>query len=213
MEALESLCESCLQAGASDLFLREGATPFIRLGDQLIGIETEPTHEELFNYLWSVCGAKPEASDHDASFVTRSGLRFRVNLHRQLGVRGAVLRNIKTNIPSMEELGLPVALLQNGFPALRVSFWSLAPPERENLRRWPQVWSGSTKVPLATSSQLKTRSNTSFRKIFAVLRSAKWEPIPPPLPKASVAPSAKVRTLYFLGKFGMPCPPVPLSSG
>ena len=115
MEALESLCESCLQAGASDLFLREGTTPFIRLGDQLIGIETEPTHEELFNYLWSVCGAKPEASDHDASFVTRSGLRFRVNLHRQLGVRGAVLRNIKTNIPSMEELGLPVALLQKWF--------------------------------------------------------------------------------------------------
>jgi len=115
MEALESLCESCLQAGGSDLFLREGSAPFIRLGDQLAGIETEPTHEELFNYLWSVCGAKPEASDHDASFVTRSGLRFRVNLHRHLGVRGAVLRNIKTQIPSMEELGLPAELLQKWF--------------------------------------------------------------------------------------------------
>jgi pilus retraction protein PilT len=115
MEALESLCESCLQAGASDLFLREGATPFIRLGDQLHALETAPTSEDLLHFLWSACGAKPEASDHDASFVTRSGLRFRVNLHRQLGVRGAVLRNIKTQIPSMEDLGLPVALLQKWF--------------------------------------------------------------------------------------------------
>jgi twitching motility protein PilT len=112
MEALESLCESCLQAGGSDLFLREGATPFIRLGDQLLALETGQATEELLKHLWSACGAKPDATDHDASFVTRSGLRFRVNLYQQLGLRGAVLRSIKTQIPSMEELGLPVAVFQ-----------------------------------------------------------------------------------------------------
>ena len=115
MEALESLCESCLQAGASDLFLREGAIPFVRLGDQLLPLESVPASEDLLGHLWSVCGAEPDATDHDASLVIRSGLRFRVNLHRQLGVRGAVLRNIKTQIPTMEELGLPTELLQKWF--------------------------------------------------------------------------------------------------
>ncbi len=112
MEALESLCESCFKAGASDLFLREGAIPFVRVGEQLLTLETDVATQDLLSFLWTACGASAEATDHDASFVTRSGLRFRVNLYRQLGVRGAVLRNIKTQIPSMEELGLPVQLLQ-----------------------------------------------------------------------------------------------------
>ncbi|MCX6935630.1 MAG: ATPase, T2SS/T4P/T4SS family, partial [Verrucomicrobia bacterium] len=112
MEALDSLCESCFKAGASDLFLREGAIPFVRVGEQLLTLETDVATQDLLSFLWTACGASAEATDHDASFVTRSGLRFRVNLYRQLGVRGAVLRNIKTQIPSMEELGLPVQLLQ-----------------------------------------------------------------------------------------------------
>ena len=115
MDVLESLCESCLQAGASDLFLREGAVPFLRLGDRLIPLETAPASPALLDHLWMRCGATPQSTDHDASLVTKSNLRFRVNLHRQLGIRGAVLRNIKTQIPSMEALGLPVALLQKWF--------------------------------------------------------------------------------------------------
>ena len=115
MEDLESLCETCLHSGASDLFLREGSVPFVRLGDQLISLEAQPASSDLLDRLWSSCGASSQSSDHDASLVTKSNLRFRVNLHRQLGVRGAVLRNIKTRVPSMEELGLPVALLQKWF--------------------------------------------------------------------------------------------------
>lgn len=63
-------------------------------------------------YLWTICGASPEKQDHDASYVTEEGVRFRVNLHRQLGLRSAVLRRIETTIPSMEDLGLPVELLR-----------------------------------------------------------------------------------------------------
>jgi len=85
------------------------------LGDQLIPLETEPTSSDLLDHLWIACGAPADSTDHDASLVTASRLRFRVNLHRQLGVRGAVLRNIKTQIPSMEDLGLPVDLLQKWF--------------------------------------------------------------------------------------------------
>ena len=84
----------------------------VRLGDQLLPMETDPVSQAMLDHLWSACGAKPESSDHDASLVTKSSLRFRVNLHRQLGIRSAVLRHIKTRIPTMGELGLPVALLQ-----------------------------------------------------------------------------------------------------
>ena len=40
-----------------------------------------------------------------------NGVRFRVNLHKHLGHLGAVLRQINTEIPDIDKLGLPVDIL------------------------------------------------------------------------------------------------------
>jgi len=109
---IEDLCRACRELGGADLLLREGLIPQIRLGEALRTMEAPPLESAWMEYLWTRCGASSEVQDHDASLVTEEGVRFRVNLHRQLGLRSAVLRRIETRIPTMEELGLPVELLQ-----------------------------------------------------------------------------------------------------
>lgn len=109
---LEDLCRACRELGAADLLLRENAIPFVRIGEAIRAMEAPPFDPAWMEYLWARCGALPETQDHDASYVTGEGVRFRVNLHRQLGLRSAILRRIETRIPTMEELGLPVSLLQ-----------------------------------------------------------------------------------------------------
>ena len=99
--------------GASDLLLQEGKAPVLRINGQLHTLETEAVAGEQLGQLWAICGANESANDHDASLATEAGLRFRANLHRRLGERGAVLRHIKTRIPTMDELGVPADLLRD----------------------------------------------------------------------------------------------------
>ncbi|MEM1297065.1 MAG: PilT/PilU family type 4a pilus ATPase, partial [Verrucomicrobiota bacterium] len=110
---IEQLCSLAVQHGAEDIFLKVGQIPHFReLGDVRPLSEQAVSQEELTQF-WVACGASPETHrEHDASWQTSSGLRFRVNLHRQLGLLSAALRPIKTAIPDLQSLGLPVELLQ-----------------------------------------------------------------------------------------------------
>ena len=49
--------------------------------------------------------------DRDSGFISRTHTRYRVNLHRTMGRLGAVLRRIKTKVPSLKTLGAPEWLL------------------------------------------------------------------------------------------------------
>jgi Tfp pilus assembly pilus retraction ATPase PilT len=62
--------------------------------------------------LWQACGANAQGDmDRDSGFISRTHTRYRVNLHRTMGRLGAVLRRIKTSVPSLKTLGLPDWLL------------------------------------------------------------------------------------------------------
>jgi pilus retraction protein PilT len=112
VQDIENLCQACLELGAADLLLREYSVPFVRVGEDIRPLESPPVEPVLMDCLWSSCGAEQNAKDLDSSYVTETGTRFRVNLHRQLGLRAAIMRRIETKIPSMEDLGLPVELLR-----------------------------------------------------------------------------------------------------
>ena len=109
---LAPLIESAREHSASDLFLSEGAIPRIKINGLLHEIGDAPLEREAVAEFWKLCHADPDTQrDVDTAYVTPDGVRFRVNLHRHTGKIGAVLRQIKTRIPDMEELGLPAALL------------------------------------------------------------------------------------------------------
>jgi pilus retraction protein PilT len=111
VEFIDSLCRLAGEQGASDLFLHANRVPQVRIHGQLLALESPPLSEAELESFWAGCGAPLEASDFDGSFVASNGTRYRVNLFRTLDKRGAVLRPIKTEIPSLDSLGLPVSLL------------------------------------------------------------------------------------------------------
>lgn len=108
---LNEILQSSAENKASDVILRVETTPLFRINGELFPVECANPSDEDMDALWKACRAQPTDLDHDASLSTESGERFRVNLHRQLGQRGAVLRRIRRDIPSLEDLGAPADLL------------------------------------------------------------------------------------------------------
>lgn len=109
---LTAALDYAISHGASDVILREGQIPVVRINGALFTCETEVVAEKDMDSLWTTCRAATDALDYDASLALANGERFRVNLHRRLGERGAVLRRIKQEIPDLASLGVPADLLQ-----------------------------------------------------------------------------------------------------
>jgi twitching motility protein PilT len=107
------LLRVAVESDASDLILHSGKPAFVRVAGQLLPLESGPIADADFDSLWDECGAARNATDFDAALTGANGARFRVNLLRNLGTRAAVLRRIRSDVPPMESLGLPVELLQD----------------------------------------------------------------------------------------------------
>jgi pilus retraction protein PilT len=109
---LEALCEAAASNGASDMILHEGRVPRFRIGGRLVEMDAPVPGSAFFDVLWQKAGAEAAVTDSDAALVTDGGLRFRVNLLRALGRRGAVLRRVPMEIPALESLGVPSGVLK-----------------------------------------------------------------------------------------------------
>jgi twitching motility protein PilT len=111
VEFIDSLCCLASRHGASDIYLHAEQPPQFRINGELTAIGEAPVHSEEIESLWTQCSAALDLLDYDGSYVATDGTRFRVNLFRTLFRRGAVLRPIKTIIPTLESLGAPVEML------------------------------------------------------------------------------------------------------
>ncbi|HEY5743591.1 MAG TPA: ATPase, T2SS/T4P/T4SS family, partial [Terrimicrobiaceae bacterium] len=111
-EAMESLCGAAEEYNASDLLLQEDKPPVLRISGSLTTLEFRALDAAFFEALWKACGATEDTQDYDSSLTSRAGVRFRVNLLRQLGKRAAVLRRIRHEIPTLESLGVPMEILR-----------------------------------------------------------------------------------------------------
>ena len=109
---LDEILRAAVANGASDVILRSAQPAVFRINGELAPVESELPSEQDLAALWTACGSEGGELDRDASLTTEEGVRFRVNLLRQLGVKGAVLRRIQSQIPDMESLGLPCELLR-----------------------------------------------------------------------------------------------------
>ena len=112
MAQLDVLLERALASGASDLHLRAGTPPLIRVHGRL---QLLPETDTPDGYEAALLAILTESQRQ--TFETRSDLdfayeipevgRFRVNLLRQYKGIGAVFRLLPTRIRTLEELGLP----------------------------------------------------------------------------------------------------------
>jgi pilus retraction protein PilT len=106
-QSIDLYCRAAQEYKASDLILQEGEPPVVRVSGSITPMEAPPVGAGDLRAFREACGAPVDTHDHDASFVSSQGIRFRVNFHRRMGGEGAVLRRINTNPPAVESIGVP----------------------------------------------------------------------------------------------------------
>ena len=114
-QRIDSILDAAEQQQASDVFLQENEIPRLKINEQISVFGEEPLSLADITGFWQACGANAQDDgemDRDAGFVSPSHTRYRVSLHRTMGRLAAVLRRIKTKVPSLKDLGAPEWLLQ-----------------------------------------------------------------------------------------------------
>ncbi|MCM8805934.1 MAG: type IV pilus twitching motility protein PilT [Candidatus Omnitrophica bacterium] len=114
---IENLLKRMAEIDASDLHLKAGRKPFFRIKTILQEVSDYPvlTAQEIEQYAFSIMNEKQrtqfiENMEMDLATESPETGRFRVNIFRQRGNIGIVMRRIKSSIPSFEQLGLPAVL-------------------------------------------------------------------------------------------------------
>jgi len=110
---IEQLFKEMVDRGASDLHLRVGVPPALRINGDLYRLQADRVSPEgMESYLGVIMNRNQRArfdSDLELDFaVGVRGLgRFRVNAFRQRGTPALAIRHITQTIPQFESLGLP----------------------------------------------------------------------------------------------------------
>ena len=124
MQTMEELLSEMVRRKASDLYITQGSAVGLRVDDTitLLGNPlSDDDIERFLNQLLTTAQAEEFAimNELNASFLWNDLARFRVNVFRQQGHSGIVIRRIQMNIPHLDELNLPamygdLALIKRG---------------------------------------------------------------------------------------------------
>ncbi len=110
---MDQLLQVCVDEGASDLHLRVGVPPVIRLHGALVPMDlpvlTNEDTESLMKAITSEAHLQKvrENGGTDFGFAFGDMARFRVSCFKERGNYGLVLRQIPSKLMSLEQIGLP----------------------------------------------------------------------------------------------------------
>lgn len=114
---LNKLLSIALERNASDLHLKVGEPPVIRVDSELIRLDnyqvlSDALLQDLIDFMLNDQQKElfRAQRDVDISYSFKDSIRFRVNIYTQKGVLGIALRAIPNHIKTLEELGLPPIL-------------------------------------------------------------------------------------------------------
>jgi len=113
---LKQMLEEVLSTKASDLHLRIGVKPILRVDGALRPIADDPitpqNMEEIMGQILTEEQKKRffQRNELDLALSVSKMGRFRINFYRQRGTVGVAIRTVNTIIPSFEELNLPPVL-------------------------------------------------------------------------------------------------------
>jgi twitching motility protein PilT len=113
MKSVDDLLRKVSETGASDLHLKVGSPPMIRVDGELMNLE-EPVcnPDDTKDYAASLMSDKQirrfsETNEIDFAYSAVNVGRFRVNVYRQRGAISIALRRVVTQVPDFTELNLP----------------------------------------------------------------------------------------------------------
>jgi twitching motility protein PilT len=113
-QKIDDLLRIACSFGASDLHVKVGSFPFMRIGGELRPItdSVRLSQEETLDMAFSMMSNRQkqrfkEACEVDIGYGVAGLGRFRANIFQQRGTVGVVMRVIPDQMRSMDELGLP----------------------------------------------------------------------------------------------------------
>jgi twitching motility protein PilT len=113
MKPVDDLLRRVAEAGASDLHIKVGSRPMIRVDGELMSLE-EPVcrPDDTKDYAAALMSDKQirrfgETNEIDFAYSAVNVGRFRVNVYRQRGAISIALRRVVTQVPDVTELNLP----------------------------------------------------------------------------------------------------------
>jgi twitching motility protein PilU len=98
---------------ASDIYITTGMPPAYRINNVVMPLKQEPLNSIQCEQLANSCMSEKQRAAFAVDYEMNLALsypdlgRFRVNIFRQMGCVGLVIRQIKTEVPTLEALGLP----------------------------------------------------------------------------------------------------------
>ena len=116
---IDDLLRTAMERRASDLHLKVGNYPHLRIDGELVPLTDQPriSAEDMLTMAFSMMSARQkqkfkECSEIDMAYGVAGLGRFRVNVFQQRGNVGLVLRVIPTKIRALDELFLPKVVEQ-----------------------------------------------------------------------------------------------------
>ncbi len=116
-EFFHQLLSKAIAASASDIHLKVGKPPGVRVGGEMVYFKVDNLlPEDTAALSVHILGklATPtfleELHEHDTSYSVTGLGRFRVNVYKQRGTFAVAMRSIPMKIPNIELLGLPHAI-------------------------------------------------------------------------------------------------------
>jgi twitching motility protein PilT len=116
MKSIDELLAQVAKAGASDLHIKVGSPPMIRVDGELKNLEEPPcSPDDTKDYAASLMSEKQirrfsETNEIDFAYSATQVGRFRVNVYRQRGTISIALRQVMTQVPDFAGLHLPPAV-------------------------------------------------------------------------------------------------------
>lgn len=110
---LKQMLIEMLSRKASDLHLRVGLRPTLRVDGRLVALDAAPrTSEDLEQALNQILNDPQKErflkrNEMDLALSVAKMGRFRINIYRQRGTVGVAIRAVSSVVPSFEELNLP----------------------------------------------------------------------------------------------------------
>jgi len=110
---IKQLLMVMVKKDASDIYITTGMPPAYRINGAVLPLKQEPLNSVQCEQLANSCMSEKQKAAFAADYEMNLALaypdlgRFRVNIFRQMGHVGLVIRQIKTDVPTIEGLGLP----------------------------------------------------------------------------------------------------------
>ena len=113
---LARMCEEAEKRGASDIFISTGFPPSVKIDGNLIPVPlpalTPADTEKIVFSTMNTAQREEYLANHEINYSVQAmgNVRYSVNSYHELGRCGLVMLRINTDIPSVEDLALPLKL-------------------------------------------------------------------------------------------------------